>query len=126
MLYYLIIIAGYCVLWVSSNQVKNDLLKGFAVKEIQNTTKELQKKATGTWEVDCVSQCSKDDLCTALVVYLPGQPCDLNLYGRVLLESNFTATTWIKSISSILIFALPIRNSGNSIIGKRFRYPSNN
>ena len=68
----------------------------YKIKEIANTQHlalEVRKKVV--CEAECASYC-KDPICSAFTYYEGSQECVLNRYGRIMLDADSSAITWVK------------------------------
>ena len=75
----------------------------YKIKEIANTqllASEVRKKVL--CEAACASYC-KDPICSGITYYEGSQECVLNRYGRIILDADSTAITWVKRMQPLII-----------------------
>ena len=98
----LIVICLVEVIFVRNAQIKFHGYPGYRAKEIKNTSEALQVTASRKCrEGDCFNFCVIDELCAAFVYYKITQVCEINKYGRVLAETDYNASMWIKCMSTV-------------------------
>ena len=72
------------------------IIPKYKIKEIANTEHlalEVRKKVV--CGAACASYC-KDPICSGFTYYEGSQECVLNRYGRIILEADSAAITWVK------------------------------
>ena len=95
------------------------MLSGYKIKDIANLSTHLKIQESICNEPECLMFC-QDILCTAVAFIKPNKQCQIKKYGRVLLEYDANAVSWIKSkhFSFLSILVICVRSyPEGSIVG---------
>ena len=86
------------------SQTKFQIFRGFKISTILNAATTLLVSHHNIWiEPQCLDLC-KEEICTAVVINMDAKQCDVNKYGRVILEPDASSTTWVKCTDVMCIY----------------------